>query len=359
MTLSAHSPGSLFEIFSHPISPPLVTISLHANHNLSWILAQLPNHPPMIDSIMHVMVSPGIYGIHGNSKSSICILQVMGQAANLIDCGSNVCVTSNLGILLEVIDINPFAILVALDGAPSFSDNCITKHGLLPLTLSNVTTYYQACFYCSNIVETIIFLAMVLAASNIFVGWIRSGTRTPPSQVVSGSPAMMSASQCTSCCTAGMVCTTALVTCTSLTKTLSASLANVLPHHPCLLGCLLIFANHLNFILPASCHKSSPKSGRYALDFPVNTSWMSSPCMCQLLHRSLSTTPSTSLTSVNRPTSANGPPSTHPTAYQHVLLNSSWTSDSCTRPPTSTNAQTSNQLCSYLIQRLQRLSSHH
>jgi hypothetical protein len=74
----------------------------------------------------------------------------------MIDGGSNVCVTGNLGSLLNVNDIKPITILVALKGAPESYDDCITKRGLLPLSLSNGMTYYQACFYCANLVETII-----------------------------------------------------------------------------------------------------------------------------------------------------------------------------------------------------------
>ncbi len=67
----------------------------------------------------------------------------------MVDGGSNVCVTGDLGILLNVIDIGPSAILVTLDGGPLSLDNCITKRGLLPLTLANGSTYYQTCFYCN------------------------------------------------------------------------------------------------------------------------------------------------------------------------------------------------------------------
>jgi hypothetical protein len=65
---------------------------------------------------------------------------------NIIDGGSNVCITGNLSILLDVEDIMPINILVALDGTSSSMDDRITKHGLLPLTLLDVTIYYRTCF---------------------------------------------------------------------------------------------------------------------------------------------------------------------------------------------------------------------
>jgi hypothetical protein len=87
----------------------------------------------------------------------------------MVDGGYNVCVTGDLGTFLDVINIDPIIISVALDGAPSSTDDCITKHGLLPLTLSDGSSYYQTCFYCANLVETIISPATVLASSDVFV----------------------------------------------------------------------------------------------------------------------------------------------------------------------------------------------
>jgi hypothetical protein len=39
--------------------------------------------------------------------------------------------------MLDVVGINPIAISVALKGAPTSMDDCITKRGLLPPTLSD------------------------------------------------------------------------------------------------------------------------------------------------------------------------------------------------------------------------------
>ncbi len=51
----------------------------------------------------------------------------------LIDGGSNVCVTGDITILLDVSDIDPIDISVALDGRSTSPDDRITKRGLLPL----------------------------------------------------------------------------------------------------------------------------------------------------------------------------------------------------------------------------------
>jgi len=73
--------------------------------------------------------------------TSVKILRVSDMASTLIDGGSNVCITGDLNTLLDVTDITPIDISVALDGVPSSVDDKITKRGLLPLTLSDGTTY--------------------------------------------------------------------------------------------------------------------------------------------------------------------------------------------------------------------------
>ena len=100
-------------------------------------------------------------------------------AGTLIDGGSNVCITGDLHTLLDVTDITPIDISVTLDGVPSSLDNKITKRGLLPITLSDGTTYYQTCFYCASMVETIISPAAVLASSDVFYYWNQEGCKDP------------------------------------------------------------------------------------------------------------------------------------------------------------------------------------
>jgi hypothetical protein len=97
----------------------------------------------------------------------------------MVDGGSKICVTGDLGSLLGVFDINPISILVALEGSSTKYDGCITKHRVLPLFLSDGTTFYQPCYYCANMVETIISPAAVLASSNTFYSWTQEGFRDP------------------------------------------------------------------------------------------------------------------------------------------------------------------------------------
>jgi hypothetical protein len=97
----------------------------------------------------------------------------------MVDGGLNVCITSNLGIFLDVKDIAPIQISVALKNASASFNNCITKLGLLLLTLTNGTCYYQPCYFCANLVEMIVSPSAILASSNVFVQWQQIGYKDP------------------------------------------------------------------------------------------------------------------------------------------------------------------------------------
>jgi hypothetical protein len=94
-----------------------------------------------------------------------------------INGGYNICITGDANLLVNSVDIPLVAISVALEGGPSSFDDTIKKRGLLLLTLSDGTTYYQPCYYCANMVEMIISPVVVLADA-----------RTPLPLAVSDSP---------------------------------------------------------------------------------------------------------------------------------------------------------------------------
>jgi hypothetical protein len=140
-------PCSLMNEFTHLVSPTsicAIQLYLHADQDNKSILAQLPYQlPSIMDSVTHVVCSPRICGIWGNNPTLVKILCVAESNGNLIDGGPNACVTGNLTTLLDITDITPINISVALDGTPTTLDNKITKRDLLPLTLSDGTIYYQ------------------------------------------------------------------------------------------------------------------------------------------------------------------------------------------------------------------------
>jgi len=125
-----------------------------------------------MDSITRVAGSPRVFGLRKDSRSYV---QVRKTSSSLIDGGANICLTGDLNILVDVVEIPPLPISVAVNGdAPTLDDSC-TRRGYLPLKLSDGSTHWQLCFYCKNAVETIISPQAILASSDVFVSRTQTG----------------------------------------------------------------------------------------------------------------------------------------------------------------------------------------
>ena len=94
-----------------------------------------------------------------------------------MDGGANICITGILSLLVDIENITPLLFLVATTSDSFSLDNCCTKKGLIPLTLSDGSVYYQPCYYCRNATETIISPEAILAASDTLVHWTQEGHR--------------------------------------------------------------------------------------------------------------------------------------------------------------------------------------
>jgi hypothetical protein len=94
-----------------------------------------------------------------------------------MDAGANICLTGNLDILANAIDIPPLAITVALHRDNTSFNDCCTKMGYIPLALMDGTIHWQQCFYLANAVETIISPQAILLSSDIFASWSMMGYR--------------------------------------------------------------------------------------------------------------------------------------------------------------------------------------
>jgi hypothetical protein len=174
-------PGSLFDpdelawppspttLFGFPLDPT-------SDQAFAGMVAELPDLPNTMDSIMHVVGLPRVCGLSGDSMTLVTI-RSSGSAydSTLVDTGANICVTGMLDLLVDVVVIPPLPILVAVHGAGVSLDDCCTHCGLLPLPLNDGSIYYQTCFYCKNIVETIISSQAIVAGSDLYVTWQQTG----------------------------------------------------------------------------------------------------------------------------------------------------------------------------------------
>ena len=92
-------------------------LDLCANQEVDSTLALLPYKiPSILDSVTRIVCSSRVCGVRSNDMTSVTILHIAETNGKLIDGGSNVCVTGDLMILLDVSDITPIDISVALDG---------------------------------------------------------------------------------------------------------------------------------------------------------------------------------------------------------------------------------------------------
>ncbi len=98
-----------------------------------------PDSPTSVASVTYVSASPRVCGLT-SMDTSLVRLVPPDNSCPLIDGGSNICVTDNANLLVDLVDIPPVTISVALEGGPSSFDDTIMKQGLLPLTLSDGTT---------------------------------------------------------------------------------------------------------------------------------------------------------------------------------------------------------------------------
>jgi hypothetical protein len=133
-----------------------------------------PDLPSIMDSVTHVVGLPRVCGLLGDSAPCIKSSTSLGDAT-LVDSGANICVTGLLETLVDVVSIPALPISVAVHGSNTSLDDCCTHRGLLPLTMEDGSVFYQPCYFCKNVVETIISPQAIVAGSDVFISWQQTG----------------------------------------------------------------------------------------------------------------------------------------------------------------------------------------
>jgi hypothetical protein len=93
---------------------------------------------------------------------------------SLIDGGASICLTGDMDLLFDVVEIPPLPISFALQGEIT-KDDCCTACGKIPLRLDDGLIYWQDCYYSKNVVETIISPQAIVDSSDIFRSWHQTG----------------------------------------------------------------------------------------------------------------------------------------------------------------------------------------
>jgi hypothetical protein len=129
-----------------------------------------------MDSVTHIVDVRRVCGLSGDVSITVTVQQtVMCNNSTLVDTGANICIAGSLDSLVDVVVIPPLSISVAVHGTGVSLNDCCTHRRLLPLPIEDGTVYYQTCFYCKNIVETIISPQAIVAGSNLYTTWQQTG----------------------------------------------------------------------------------------------------------------------------------------------------------------------------------------
>jgi hypothetical protein len=102
------------------------------------------------ESVSRVVGLLGVCSLMGDNGSFACIMHAAittdaSDNPSRMDGGANICITGRLGLLVDVVSIPPIPISNATTSGSIFVDDCCTKRGLIPLTLSDGLIYYQPC----------------------------------------------------------------------------------------------------------------------------------------------------------------------------------------------------------------------
>jgi hypothetical protein len=144
----------------------------HDTSSINLAMALPPNlHPPVLGSVTCICGQPQVFGF----TDGFFIHRISVNDGLLMDSGANICITNLIDLLVNAVDIPPFTFFIGCDISTPNIDYCCTKHGLLPLPLVGVSLYYQPCYYCKNVTETIISPQAVIDASDTFISWHQSG----------------------------------------------------------------------------------------------------------------------------------------------------------------------------------------
>ena len=96
----------------------------------------------------------------------------------MADTGANVCITGDPSILVDLVDIDPVPLGVAVKSTDTQASLC-TKQGFLPIPLLDGSYHYQPFLFNPHASDTILSPAHVMWSSTRIAKWQQSGSKDP------------------------------------------------------------------------------------------------------------------------------------------------------------------------------------
>ena len=131
------------------------------------------------DTVYAINAQSRVCAIHQADAHLVHHITKVNTSDNLADTGANINMGNNLSALVDVVDIKPFTVSLALDSQGKMESLQCTKKGKLPLSCTNGSIHYTTMFYNTDATDMIISPQAICDDSNgLLVTWMMKGTTT-------------------------------------------------------------------------------------------------------------------------------------------------------------------------------------
>jgi len=171
----------------HPSPDDVIDFHEHFNERVDALREQ----EGRMSTVVHINCTPRVVGLTATRDANAFIKALSKQSnrykqqsldqwvakPSLIDGGANICATSALHLLIEVVELTtPMQIVLAqVDGKEPQLDDCCTAKGFLPIRFKSGKVHYQLCYYCKNMGDTIISPQAIINACDTYDKWTQVG----------------------------------------------------------------------------------------------------------------------------------------------------------------------------------------
>ena len=115
----------------------------------------------------------------GGDSSRVFKVQTDRSTSSMADSGANCCLTPHVGMLVDIVDIEPITVGLALsnNNPDTITTASCSKMGYLPMPLADGSFHYQPFFVNTSATDTIMSPECIVHSNPKFKRWVQSGQR--------------------------------------------------------------------------------------------------------------------------------------------------------------------------------------